>query len=217
MAEIPSLFASRFENDICCGSISSSGLFDVFFEIVLIDVCSSSGRLLVGQNGGSVAWQRLNGGMSVVRDAHLQTTCAEWFLSGLVAFSAGSDSLIKIWDAEEDVPEEDADLISAVAVLSGTHKKAVLCVAAIGRGRSIVSGGRDGVVLWDVPSQKSVLSWLREAEVSCAVTGADDTAPVIVGEKQGRAHVNKKKKKGRKTKLYSFMNDRLLMLVVETL
>ena len=171
LVSIPSHFGSRFENDVCSGSVSEKG------------------RLLLGQNGGSVMWHRLkNKSFCVVRDGHLQTAFVEWFPSGVVALSGGSEGLLKVWDCEED-NEDDEEPIVAAAVLSGGHRKAVLCAAVIGRGRTLVSGGRDGLVLWEVPSQKAVRHWQEADEVLCVLTGENDCELVVCGGNKGKASV----------------------------
>lgn len=160
-----SLFETRFENDVCSGSLSDAG------------------RLLFGQNGGSVVWKRGNK-LAVVRDAHLQTEFVEWFPSGLVALSGGSEGVLKIWDCDEE--EEEDELISAAAVLTGGHRKAVLCAAMIGRGRTLASGGRDGLALWEVSDQKLVRRWEENEEVMCAAAVGD---LVVAGGKSGKCFV----------------------------
>jgi WD40 repeat protein len=186
--DIPDLFDTRFENDICSGALSDVG------------------RLLFGQNGGSVAWKRDNK-LVVARDAHLQTHFVEWFPSGSVALSGGSEGQLKVWDCdnENEENEENEILVSAAAVLTGGHVGAVLCAALVGRGRVLASGGRDGlVVVWDVSNQKATSKAELREELWCARAVNDDLS--VFGGNRGRAFV-RQKKGGKKIYLFALRKN----------
>ncbi len=156
---MPELFETRFENEVGCGEAAEQ-------------------RVVLGQNGGSLAWGNATEPLRLVKNAHLQTTVAKWFPSGGVCLSGGSDTLVKVWDAEEEEeqPREEGEEISVepAAVLSGQHRRGILSAAMIGRGRSLATGARDGSVVWDVSTQQATRTLSRADEVWSLACLADE-------------------------------------------
>jgi len=75
----------------------------------------------------------------------------KFFPSKTVLISAGADIILKIWTLMEGG--------LCVAELKG-HKRGVLSIDMIDRGRNLVSSSLDGTaILWDVPTQSKVHTW----------------------------------------------------------
>jgi hypothetical protein len=165
----PAPFATRFDNEVGCGHVTTE-----------------SHRVVLGLNGGGLCWGEAGGALRCVPDAHLQTSVARWFPSNAVLLSGGSDTILKVWDAEEEM-EEGASL-EAVALLSGQHKTGVLSAAMVGRGRTLVSGSRDCVALWDVSTQKALRTLGPGGEAWSLECLADETA-VVAGGAAGQGRV----------------------------
>lgn len=84
-------------------------------------------------------------------DAHLSDICGvHWFPSDKVLLTCSGDLSLKVWDASTGF---------CGATLSGSGAGVTGC-GMVGRGRSLVSASRDGVVcVWEVPSKSQVEAW----------------------------------------------------------
>ncbi|KAK0557477.1 hypothetical protein OC846_000465 [Tilletia horrida] len=122
------------------------------------------GKCWIGALPGSAAASSQSGGSAplVVLDGHVgDITSAKFFPSGEVVMTTGSDFRICIFSA---LPAEGATASSstipatnsAVRTLTA-HSRAPTSTAIIGKGRIVLSGGRDGYVrCWNVGEAKEV-------------------------------------------------------------
>jgi WD40 repeat protein len=169
------LYGSRFERDI--SALDVSGEDKVFF----------------GLTGGGLYFQKhfLSG------RAHLQVNCVKWFPSGQVAMSGGSDTLVKLWDLENELDLDD----EAAAVLKGEHKTGVLSLGYVGRGAEVISGSRESCIMWKVGTQTKMQAFAVEAPVHTmqvtenrAILGQKDEA--LVYDHRAEKKVGEMKQKG---------------------
>lgn len=89
---------------------------------------------------------------------HLSSlTSLQFFPSSRVLLSASLDFTLVILSAEPPAtPQSQPQRLSPVRTLKG-HTRAITSTAIVSRGRTIVSGAKDGTIrLWDVPSSSQI-------------------------------------------------------------
>nr|XP_026690627.1 proteasomal ATPase-associated factor 1-like isoform X2 [Ciona intestinalis] len=114
-------------------------------------------------------WDTNNGMIRRKLVSHVgEVNCCNFFPSGMVVMSGGMDTQVKIWSAEDG---------TCARTLNGSHKCGILSLAAVGRGRNIVSASRDGSLkLWECSSASCVANLLEgKSEINfCCVTEMSD-------------------------------------------
>nr|XP_026690628.1 proteasomal ATPase-associated factor 1-like isoform X3 [Ciona intestinalis] len=166
---VPILEASdRFTvDDISARSIKIS---HTEFNITTLDI-SKEGGLGVSAcvDGTFNIWDTNNGMIRRKLVSHVgEVNCCNFFPSGMVVMSGGMDTQVKIWSAEDG---------TCARTLNGSHKCGILSLAAVGRGRNIVSASRDGSLkLWECSSASCVANLLEgKSEINfCCVTEMSD-------------------------------------------
>ncbi len=172
----PAPFGTRFENEVGCGEVAPQQ------------------RVVLGLNGGGLCWgEATHAPLRCLPEAHLQTTVAQWFPSGTVVLSGGSDTLLKVWDTEEEAEaggEDGGSSLEPAATLSGQHKTGLLSAAMVGRGRTLVSGSRDCCVLWDVATQTAQRTVSAGGGETWSLAVSPDQAVVAAGGAAGQGRVH---------------------------
>ncbi|KAK0528757.1 hypothetical protein OC835_004543 [Tilletia horrida] len=127
---------------------------------------------------------------SVVLDGHVgDITSARFFPSGEVVITTSSDFRICIFSALP-TPKEDGSTpspsINAPVRTLVAHTRAPTCTAILGKGRIVLSGGKDGYIrCWNVgeakevgnlPAAEAVVSSLFGPAIECMVLGPDPSA-----------------------------------------
>ncbi|THH00077.1 hypothetical protein EW026_g2405 [Hermanssonia centrifuga] len=137
-------------------------------KISAFDVAPDGSRFVTAYDDGSVYISPTSTATSpgtIMSKCHLSTvTSVRFFPSSRVLLTASSDFSLSILSAElpppsAATPNNGPIRISSVRTFKG-HSRGVTSTAIIARGRTILSGSKDGTVrLWDVSSGSQIRMW----------------------------------------------------------
>ncbi|KAG7791364.1 hypothetical protein KL910_000064 [Ogataea haglerorum] len=139
-----------------------SSIMNADYEVSCL-AATDDGKLALGGTQGQLKFINSDGKCVEAHDAHYSDILQiQYFPSKQVAMTMGLDYSIKIW-----------------SVLDGSnprtmrkHTSTLTALAAIGRGRNIVSGARDGAVyIWECASGKAVWEFRRVKNLADPVVG----------------------------------------------
>lgn len=172
-------------------SVVPSDLYSSRFEHDISSMDHLKGRSLVASNGGALIVLLHNDDdpadesssiFFLSSSAHLlQLNVVRWFPSARVALSGGADATAHIWDLED---EADFSPVPAASLRGGGHATGLLSLGFVGPvGAEVVTGARDGALLWSVATQTALSRLLPASEsVTCIGNGLQS---VLLGSQSG--------------------------------